>query len=346
MEKYKLGPELNAEAELSWEAVAPIDAVNLKKLHTPVLLMIFNRPEPTKQIVETIRKISPERLYVAADGPREGRPGESEACEEAQRIVENAGLECQIYTRFSPTNQGPMHAQIAALDWFFQHEEEGIILEDDCLPSSSFFRYCEELLNKYRNDNRIFMISGNNFQAGKKRGDGDYYFSIYTHIWGWATWRRAWARLDKSLSTWPEFKKSGSIRSLHLARETRNYWSSLFESIHCGQYQRGWDYRFLYSCWKENGLVVIPNLNLVTNIGFGKLATNCLDAESEWANMDRGDLSFPLVHPSIVQRNVEADELTSRLMFRKPSLLSRIKSAAMDPARMYKKLLNRVKEGI
>jgi len=246
---------------------------------------------------------------------------------------------CTVKTLFQHDNLGPMRAQIAALDWFFKEEEQGIVLEDDCLPVTSFFSFCDELLERYKNDRRIFMISGDNFQNGRRRSDGDYYFSVYTHIWGWAAWRRTWECFDESLTAWPDFKQIGGIESLHRAKKVRRYWKRLFDSIYSGEYGRGWDYRLLFACWREGGLVVLPQKNMVKNIGFGRNATNCLDADSDVACLPAEEINTPLRHPSVIARSVYADEYTSKRMFSERTFLERVSLHARNPGNALKKLL-------
>ena len=217
-----------------------------------------------------------------------------------------------------------MHAQVDAINWFFESENEGIILEDDCLPSEQFFWFCEELLAKYRNDERVFMISGNNFQGAGFNCNDSYYFSVHTHVWGWATWKRVWDVYDQSLATWPRFKNLKGLEGLNLPKNTQSFWLDIFESIYNKQYHRGWDYRFTYTCWKEHCVNVVPSVNLVSNIGHGMDGTNCTDENSPFAALPVGKLDWPLKHPDVIVVNKQADDDTSERMFSKRSLLDRI----------------------
>ena len=157
------------------------------KLETPVLFLVFNRPDTTAQVFEAIRQAKPPRLYVASDGAREDKEGELEKVKQVREIVSQVDWNCEVKTLFRDKNLGCKIAVSSAIDWFFEQEEMGIILEDDCLPHPTFFRFCQELLERYRDDERIGMISGNNFQFGRKCTDYSYYFSMYSHIWGWAS---------------------------------------------------------------------------------------------------------------------------------------------------------------
>jgi hypothetical protein len=173
-----------------------------------VLFLVFSRPHLTAQVMATIRAAQPKRLYVAADGPRK-RPGEDELCNEARRIATEVDWPCEVRTLFRDTNLGCRVGVSTAMDWFFEHEKEGIILEDDCVPSQSFFPYCAELLDRYRDDARIMCISGDNPRARPVQRRESYVFSRYPLIWGWATWQRAWRLYDATRSSWPEYRSSG-----------------------------------------------------------------------------------------------------------------------------------------
>ena len=166
---------------------------------SPILFLIFNRPETTKKVFSAIKEVQPPRLYIAADGPRSEQPDEADHCELARTIATKVDWDCEVKTLFRDQNLGIRIAVSQAIDWFFEQEPEGIILEDDCLPDQSFFWFCKELLEKYRNDTRIMHIGGTNFQFGKNRTNYSYYFSRYAHIWGWASWRRAWEYYDEKL---------------------------------------------------------------------------------------------------------------------------------------------------
>lgn len=291
---------------------------------TPVLFIIFNRPETVSAVFETIREARPRRLYIAADGPRPDVESDSVRCAQARSVADLVDWDCDLRLRFRDENLGPMHAQVDAINWFFESEEEGVILEDDCLPSVQFFSFCEELLAKYRNDERVFMISGNNFQPEGFSCRDSYYFSIHTHVWGWATWKRVWDLYDQFLLTWPDFKERKGLERMNLPKGSEAYWRDIFESIYGGEYPRGWDYRFTYTCWKENCVSIIPRVNLVSNIGHGEDGTNCRDENSPFAALQVGRLDWPLKHPDVIVTNTRADDDTSARMFHKHSILERI----------------------
>ena len=184
----------------------------------PVLFLIFNRPDTTALVMEAIRAARPARLYVAADGPRPGCPGDAERCAEARRVVTAVDWPCQVKTLFRETNLGCRKAVSSAIDWLFACEEEGIILEDDCVPTSDFFSFCGELLERFRDDKQIMAICGSCYAEAEPNYRASYYFSYYADPWGWATWRRAWRLYDGDLSRWPAFKARGGLRTLSKGR--------------------------------------------------------------------------------------------------------------------------------
>lgn len=274
--------------------------------NSPILLLIFNRPKTTAFVMEAIRAARPLRLYVAADGPRD-RPGEAERCGEARDIATAVDWPCAVKTLFRPQNLGLCEAVSSAITWFFESEEEGIILEDDCVPCSTFFRYCGELLERYRHDRRVMCISGDNLQRGRDVDQFSYYFSRCMHCWGWATWRRAWALCDRNMELWPELREAGMLKAWSDGYAPfEQYWTKIFDSVASGAIN-SWAYRFLFSCWAQSGLTCLPRTNLVANVGFGSEATNTGDAGSWLSNMPVIDIDFPLRHPPFVYRNVEAD---------------------------------------
>jgi hypothetical protein len=280
----------------------------------PVLFVIFNRPDTTARVMEEIRKARASRLYVAADGPREAH-GEEQLCEEARRIATEADWECEVRTFFQSRNLGCRLGPSTAIDWFFDHEEEGIILEDDCVPDQSFFYYCTELLDRYRHDERIMCISGNNFQRGREVTPYSYYFSRYFHTWGWASWRRAWRLYDSDMSSWSDLKQLGALDSWGDGDPTfTSYWTEIFDR--CARREIDtWDYQWMFTCWAQHGLTCLPVKNLVENVGFGPNATHTRSVNGPGSNLPSEELEFPLRHPLLIARNVEADRFTHISVF-------------------------------
>jgi len=293
-------------------------------LKTAVLFLIFNRPDTTKQVFEAIRKAKPPRLYVAADGPRADKPSEAEKVEQVRRIATQVDWDCKVKTLFRDENLGSRVAVSSAIDWFFENEGEGIILEDDCLPHPTFFRFCEELLEKYRDDERVAMISGDNFQFGRKRTEYSYYFSCYTHTWGWATWRKAWQYYDKDMENWPFVRDNGYLYDILQDKRAVKYWARIFEKVYQGQIDTAWDYQWTFSCWVQNGLTVLPNVNLVSNIGFGGDATHTKDKDNANSKIPVFTLSFPLKHPNWMIRDKIADDYTQKINFNQPNIFYRV----------------------
>lgn len=235
---------------------------------TPILFLVFNRPVTTNAVFQKIKEVQPKKLYIAADGPR--NEGESLKCEEVKTIFAAIYWDCEVKTLYRDKNLGSGKAVSEAITWFFDQEEQGIILEDDCLPDLSFFNYCSVLLRRYSSNKSVWHISGNNFQNGKIRGRGSYYFSMYNHTWGWATWR----------DRWEHFKFDALEYNIELLLEpyTDNKEVAKYFYKHKFRLEKkqvdAWDYQYLFSMWLNKGLSIIPNKNLVRNIGFGGTASN------------------------------------------------------------------------
>ena len=227
---------------------------------------------------------------------------------------------CRVLRNYAENNLGCRSRVASGLDWVFQHAEEAIILEDDCLPDPSFFRFCQELLARYREDQRVGMISGDNFQFGRSFGDESYYFSRYFHVWGWATWRNRWAgSYDAAMTRWPTARDSSWLTDLLEDEAERAEWARNFDSTWRGRIDT-WDYQWVFANWLEERLCLLPSLNLVSNVGFDTQATHTKVA-GELANLESSALSFPLKHQREVARNREADQ-ASRHRSPKSSLLS------------------------
>lgn len=283
-------------------------------LETPVVLIIFNRPDLTKIVFEAIRKAQPEKLLVIADGPRHNKVGEFEKCEAARSIIKLVDWDCKVISNFSQVNMGCRSRVSSGLNWVFSEVEEAIILEDDCLPAPSFFQFCKSLLQHYRYDERVMMISGNNFFDDKDNTlkNQSYYFSKYSHVWGWASWRRAWQHYDVEMKTWSEYKKLNLINSVCDDSRERQYWTDVFDKVFEG-YIDTWDYQWLYTHWQQSGLAVLPTRNLVSNLGFRADATHTLH-ENSLSNLPTNDL-WELIHPPFVVRNKTAELYTFENIF-------------------------------
>jgi hypothetical protein len=301
-------------------------------LRTAVLLVIFNRPETTQLVFEAIRKAKPPRLYVAADGPRQDVYSDFKKCADARKIIEQVDWDCKVETLFQNKNLNCGIGPSSAFAWFFKHEEEGIILEDDCLPSQSFFWFCEELLERYRHDSRVMHIGGNNFLNGwQKDSDYSYYFSRSGHIWGWATWKRAWKKFDFKIKNYPKAKQNGLFNYFFLNRMEKMYRLRKFnQTIAKDGSVDWWDYQWDLARYLNSGLAIVPNTNLVKNLGFGESATHTIHANSKSASMDTSDVIFPLRHPPFMIRDAVSDKKYFKILM-KDNLGSKIKSLFSVP---------------
>ena len=298
--------------------------VPINPLNTAVLFLIFNRLETTKLVFEQIKTARPPKLYIACDGPRQSKPDEEKKVQEIRDyVLEHIDWDCEVQTLFRAQNLGCKRAVSQAIDWFFENESQGIILEDDCLPCQSFFWFCEEMLNYYNDDLRVWHISGDNFQNGKKRGDGDYYFSNYTHIWGWATWADRWKSYDVNTEDYKVFVKSKKIESIFDNYKEQKFWIKVLNEVKSGKIDT-WDYQWSYRAFVNNGLSILPNKNLVENIGFGIDATHTFDESSKFANLNTNDIVFPIKHPQFMLRDKAADNLTAKDQFTIKSIKRRV----------------------
>jgi len=282
-------------------------------MKTPILLLVFNRPSTTRLVFEAIQQAQPEQLFIAADGPRPDRISDAELCRETRSILNNVNWKCKVHTLFRETNIGCRNAVSSAINWFFAQVDEGIILEDDCLPHQTFFPYCEKLLEYYRHDSRIMQICGSNFQFGQHRGDGSYYFSKYSHIWGWASWQRAWQLYDVDMKTFPTFKDQRCIESIFSEPRVQQYWMMNFQKMYEKKIDT-WDYQWVYAIWSNNGLSIIPNTNLVSNIGFGEDATHTKSPNTVGSNQLISSMN-EIIHPTFVLQNKIADEYSSKRLY-------------------------------
>jgi hypothetical protein len=280
-------------------------------LDTPVAFIIFNRPDLTEIVFEAIRQAKPKKLLVIADGPR--FPEEAEKCEKARAVIKKVDWECEVLTNFSDKNLGCKRRVSSGIDWVFSEVEEAIILEDDCLPTQSFFYFCQTLLDHYRHDERVMHIGSNNFQNGKNITESSYYFSKYPHIWGWASWRRAWQYYDIDMKTWLDYKKLDLISLACNDSYEHRYWTNIFEGAFSGAINTTWDYQWTYAIWCQNGLSIVPQTNLVSNLGFREDATNTF-GENPLAKISTTDI-WEISHPCFLLINQTNDTYTFDYLF-------------------------------
>ncbi|MDD4762023.1 MAG: glycosyltransferase family 2 protein [Candidatus Pacebacteria bacterium] len=273
-------------------------------LITPVVYIIFNRPRHTRETFSAIRAQQPAKLFIIADGPRPGYPDDAQKCRDVREIVRQIDWPCEVYRNYAEQNMGLKLRVSSGLDWVFNQVDRAIVLEDDCLPHPDFYNFCEVLLERYETDDRVWVITGNNFQNGRKRGKASYYFSKYNHVWGWATWRRAWLQNNLSLTFWPQWKESKEWVHLLPNKVERNYWSNIFDKTYQNEINT-WDYPWTASLWYHGGLTATPNVNLVANIGFGPDATHTVATCNQ-----EGQQVYPLktiTHPQEIRQDTKAD---------------------------------------
>ncbi len=304
-------------------------------MKTPVAFFIFRRPDTTEKVFEVIRQAKPPKLLVVADGPRTDRPGEAEKCTAARAIIERVDWECEVLKNYSDINLGAKQRGASAISWVFEQVEEAIILEDDCIPHPTFFRFCEELLDYYRDDQRIMGIYGDNFwRGGQKRTEHSYYFSRLTPIWGWATWRRAWKYYDVTMKLWPMVKDGNWLRDVLRNERVTKMWTNTFQEIYEGKID-AWDYQWLFACWLQSGINVVSNVNLISNCGFNAEATHTTDPDSIRANGFLETMTFPLQHPSFLICDIQKEELIWKQYY--PTFFSRLGRKAKNIFRLNKK---------
>lgn len=286
-------------------------------MQTPVAFLVFNRPETTRLVFQAIRRAQPSRLLLIGDGARPDVAGEADRVRQVRKVISEVDWPCDVQSNFSDVNLGCKARVATGLDWAFSHAESLIILEDDCLPDPTFFTFCESMLARYRDDERVMMISGDNFQSesDQRNAVSSYYFSRWTHIWGWASWRRAWRHFDVDVSTWPENKMSESLRHWFDSDEEYLHWVATLDRQHRGEIDT-WDFPWQYACWAHQGMTILPSVNLVSNVGFGPDATHTTDAASKLARLPVQPMHGPLIHPNSVELNRTADAKTWRSVFR------------------------------
>lgn len=288
------------------------------RLRTPVVFMIFNRPRQTQRVFEAIREAGPRKLFVIADGPRPDRAGEADLCEAARRIVDQIGPDCEMIRDFSPVNLGCGRRISSGIDWVFDQVEEAIFLEDDCLPDPSFFHFCDDVLERFRADERIMMISGCNELIKWKPEVQSYHFARYGSIWGWATWKRAWRHYDYEMRSWTSPERKRRLAEVLGDREQFTHRSAINNQVIDGIVDT-WDYQWTYARLIRDGLSVVPSSNLISNIGFESGATHTVDHFDTGANLPRFAMSFPLYGPAEVEIDQDYDRCWYGLRTGRPS---------------------------
>lgn len=295
-------------------------------LSTPILLIVFNRLNTAQSVLNQIRLVKPRKLYIASDGARRSRDGEDANIKNIRKyILESIDWDCKVETLFQDNNLGCKVGVSTAIDWFFNNEESGIILEDDVIPSVSFFYYCEELLEKYKNEESIGMISGSNYFFEERVSDDDYYFSMFPFIWGWATWRRVWDKYDSSMKDLDKKRLLKIIRNIFTTKECINYYYDSIIATYNNKINT-WDYQLAYLMFCNAYYNICPTKNMISNIGFGSDATHTKH-DSIHNNMQRYEINFPIRHPQKINRGLGADINFENRAFKKnifKSILKRL----------------------
>jgi len=278
-------------------------------LQTPVALIIFNRPHTTERVFAEIAKVKPLKLFVIADGPRADHPEDLKKCVAARAIIEKVDWECDVLKNYSEANLGCGKRPATGIDWVFEHVDRCIIIEDDCIPHPTFFQCCDELLEKYKDDERVMQVCGTDLQFGQSQISCSYYFSRHNICFGgWATWRRAWKNFDIKIERWSSLRDTSWLKDFLREPLAVEYWQNIFDDAykHAGDVDY-WDYQWRFAFWCKGGLAIMPKQSLISNIGFGQAATHTTSANHEFANIERIAMAFPIIHPPGVEINQLAD---------------------------------------
>ncbi|MEM9808496.1 MAG: glycosyltransferase family 2 protein [Cyanobacteria bacterium P01_D01_bin.56] len=286
-------------------------------MNIPIVFIIFNRPEVTQRTFAMLRTAQPRHLFVIADAPRKNRPDEVRKCAETRRIIDEVDWECQVVKNYAEVNLGCARRISSGLDWVFEQCEQAIILEDDCLPEATFFPFCEELLERYKDDVRVMSISGQNSQMGRSRTSYSYYFSRYSHCWGWATWRRAWQHFDFDMALLNEAYANNLLEDILGDSAAVKRWTTILNKVISGEID-SWAYRWSFACWMHSGLSIISDSNLISNIGFGDESTSTKNKRSKLSMNQTALIEFPLRHPPYVVRNSAADNFVQKRVYERP----------------------------
>ena len=273
--------------------------------NTPIVLICFNRPLETEKVFSKIKSIKPKKLFLIMDGPKKNCSNDAINCIQVRNIITKIAWNCKVYKNFSKKNLGLKKRIVTGLNWVFNRTNSAIILEDDCLPSNDFFNYCEKLLIYYKKNNLVKFITGNNFQKSKLNIKADYYFSKYSHIWGWATWKNTWKLYCDNNKIWDKYLDSKDFRKICPNYLERRYWKSMFNEVKNG-HLKSWSIYLLFSIWRSGGLTATPNINLVKNLGFNKRGTNTKTGKIEY-NKKIQNIGKDLKHPKEIFHNFSAD---------------------------------------
>jgi hypothetical protein len=296
-------------------------------MQTPIVFLIFNREDATKRAFKAIQKAKPAKLLIVADGPRSSIPQESAQCNRVREIVELVDWPCEVVKNYSDINLGCKKRVSSGLDWAFNLVEEAIILEDDCIPHPTFFSFCQTMLEKYRNDERVMMVSGTNILSEWKSQTQSYHFSYYGSIWGWATWRRSWKHYDVEMTAWEDVTVKRQFKNFFCDPKQYEERRRLFDLVSQGGIDT-WDIQWGFSRFSQSGMSVVPSVNLISNIGFSNEATHTTSLFSEMSELPTSELKFPLRHPNTTIVDREYDDCFYRKHCKRgliPSALNKVK---------------------
>lgn len=262
-------------------------------MKAPVAFFIFNRPQLTAKVFEGIRQAKPNKLFIIADGPRSARPDDRDKCAATRAVVEQIDWDCEVFRNYSEVNLGCGRRVSTGISWVFEQVEEAIILEDDCLPHPTFFPFCEQLLEKYRNEPKIMSISGTNWLGQWKSEQQSYHFNFCGGIWGWATWKRAWQGYDYEIKLWSNRKIRQEIKDFIEDEQIFKWYDQVFSQAYRGEIN-AWSYQWMFQCLFHSGLEVVPSVNLISNIGFGEEASHTKNPYDFRSNLPQHSMLFPL----------------------------------------------------
>ena len=305
--------------------------MDIKYFSTPILLIVWRRPKETIQVINSLRKIKPRKLFVSCDGPRLGNKEEALKVKKTQEICkEFINWDCEVKWQISKKNLGCKIGVTSAINWFFHNVQEGIILEDDNIAHPDFFVFCQNLLEKYRLDKRVWCISGSNNQDNIPRGESSYYFGKIPLIWGWATWKSRWKEYDVDIKNWPYIKSTNKLADIFDDQTEKEYWLNIWDNFYKNGKPDTWDYSWVLTCLINNALIAIPNKNLINNIGFNSDATHTKwEKKSTSITKSIGDR---IIHPKILVCDKKAEKYQFDFYFGgysrrlKNNLIKRIKN--------------------
>ncbi len=300
--------------------------------HIPILLIWFNRPQHASRVLERLRACRPTQLYIAIDGPRLNHFTDAQNVAQCLQLIDTIDWPCMVKCLVREKNLGCKYGVSSAIDWFFEQVECGIILEDDCLPDTTFFSFCTELLQRYSNDYSIMHISGSNLVQQNRWSSDSYIFTTICHIWGWATWRRAWKLYDVTMTTFLQEDKKGKPYDVVHNESSARFWQKGFQQTYSGQIDT-WDYQWVYAIWLNKGLCILPDRNLVQNIGFDAQATHTVKDSSPYANLPTSPIT-KIIHPKAVAECVDASYWLHKTLYQLPSWPERFKGKLRNRLRL------------